>query len=268
MKKFGKYAALWLMAVLPVVSSCSDDDGPKKPSTEIVQVDIYKAEVGAFQIEAQYKMTYDGKDRIGNVRTDFNSQEISYTYGVNSVAYRWEGTSPVAGVFVNRFEAELRNGRVQVGSVDCKVGMDETSKIFNYNYHYTPKGYVLDATYGGSQSFNYEWGKTEVVVKGHPSTYDAQYSYSDVSNRYSIDLNVLPLLVDARADVQLAMNMYAQLAGVIGERYPYFLQDTDYNYDYLFDADDRLVQIVQTPVSLKPEKQMTYWFMIHYADVD
>ena len=132
MKKFGKYAALWLMAVLPVVSSCSDDDGPKKPSDEIIQVDIYKAEAGTFQIEAQYKMTYDGKDRISSVRTEYNSQEVSYTYGVNSVAYRWEGTLPATGVFVNRFEAELRGGRVQVGSVDCKVG-NEASKISNDN---------------------------------------------------------------------------------------------------------------------------------------
>ena len=267
MQKFGKYAALWLMAVLPVVSSCSDDDGPKKPSDEIIQVDIYKAEAGAFQIEAQYKMTYDGKDRISSVRTEYNSQEVSYTYGVNSVAYRWEGTLPATGVFVNRFEAELRGGRVQVGSVDCKVG-NEASKISNYNYHYTSKGYILDATYGGSQSFNYDWGKSGLLVKGHPSTYDAQYSYSQVENNYSIDLNALPLLVDMRTDVQLAMNMYAQLAGVIGARYPYFLQDADYSYDYLFDTDGRLVQIVQTPTSLKPDKQDTYWFMLHYADLN
>ena len=62
------------------------------------------------------------------------------------------------------------------------------------------------------------------------------------------------------------MNMYAQLAGVLGTRSSYFLQDADYEYDYLFDAEGRLVQIVQTPSSLKPERQDTYWFMIHYAD--
>ena len=111
-------------------------------------------------------------------------------------------------------------------------------------------------------------GCPERLVKGHPSTYDAQYSYSQVENNYSIDLNALPLLVDMRTDVQLAMNMYAQLAGVIGARYPYFLQDADYGYDYLFDADGRLVQIVQTPTSLKPDKQVTYWFMLHYADLN
>ena len=82
-----------------------------------------------------------------------------------------------------------------------------------------------------------------------------------------IDLNALPFWVDARVDVQLAMNLYAQLAGAIGARYPYFLQDADYTYDYLFDADERLVQIVQTPSSMKPEKQVTYWFMLHYADL-
>lgn len=268
MKKYGKYAALWLLALLPVVTSCSDDDGPKKPSNEIVQVDIFRAEAGAFQMEAQYKMTYDAKNRLNTVRSEYNSQEISYSYGVNNVTYRWEGSHPTEGVFVNRFEAELRGGRVQVGSVDCKVGNDETSKIWNYNYHYTSNGYILDATYGPSYSFNYDWGKTCLTVKSHPTTFDAQYKYSKVGNSYSIDLNSLPLLVDMRTDVQLAMNMYAQLAGVIGARYPYFLEDADYSYDYLFDPDGRLAEIKQTPASLKPEKQITYWFMIHYADVE
>lgn len=265
MKKYGKYVALLLLASLPVVTSCSDDDGPKKPSREIVQVDVYRADADMFQICAQYKMTYDGKERISGVRTEYKAQEVSYTYGVNSVAYRWEGNDPVSGVFVNRFEAELRGGRIQVGSVDCNVGTE--SKTYNYNYHYTSDGYVLDATFGGSQSFNYEWGKTGLIVKGHPATYDTQYSYSNVLNDYSIDLNALPLLVDGREEVQLAMNLYARFADVIGVRYPYFLQDTDYSYGYLFDADGRLVQIVQTPAGMKPEKQTTYWFMLHYNDV-
>jgi hypothetical protein len=265
MKKYSKYATLLLLAIVPAMMSCSDDEAPKKPSREIVQVDLYKAEAETFQIEAQYKLTYDGKGRISGVRTEYNSQEISYTHGVNSITYRWEGNNPEKGVFVTRFEASLRDGRVQVGSVDCNVGTE--SKTYNYNYHYTNRGYVLDATFGGEQSFNYDWGKTELLIKGHPATYDAQYAYSDVANDYSFDLNVLPQLVDARADVQLAMNSYAQLAGVIGTRFPYFLEDVDYTYNYLFDANDRLVQIVQTPVSLKPEKQITYWFMLHYADL-
>lgn len=265
MRQFGKYAAYLLLAVVPAVTSCSDDDGPKKPSREIVQVDIYKADADMFQLCAQYKMTYDGKNRVSGVRSEYKSQEVSFTYGVNSFAYRWEGNDPAEGVFVNRFEAELRGGRVQVGSVDCNVGTE--SDTYNYNYHYTPRGYILDATFGGSQSFNYEWAKKGLIVKGHPATYDAQYDYSTVSNDYSIDLNALPFWVDARVDVQLAMNLYAQLAGAIGARYPYFLQDADYTYDYLFDADERLVQIVQTPSSMKPEKQVTYWFMLHYADL-
>ncbi|MBR5803490.1 MAG: hypothetical protein IKY31_04020 [Bacteroidaceae bacterium] len=266
MKRLEKYVALCLLAALPVVSACSDSEEPKKPSTEIVQVDIYKSDVDAFQLKDQYKITYDGKNRISSVHAKFNSQEIAYTYGEKSISYRWEGTNSSTGVFVNYFEAELRNGRVQVGSVDNKEGVDAVTKIYNYSYHYTSQGYIQDATYGASQLFNYEWSNTGLVVKGRPSVYDAQYSYSDVTNDYSLDLNVLPLLVDARTDVQLAMNMYAQLAGVLGTRSSYFLQDADYEYDYLFDAEGRLVQIVQTPSSLKPERQDTYWFMIHYAD--
>ena len=161
MRKFGKYAAYLLLAVVPAVTSCSDDDGPKKPSREIVQVDIYKADADMFQLCAQYKMTYDGKNRVSGVRSEYKSQEVSFTYGVNSFAYRWEGNDPAEGVFVNRFEAELRGGRVQVGSVDCNVGTE--SDTYNYNYHYTPRGYILDATFGGSQSFNYEWAITRTT---------------------------------------------------------------------------------------------------------
>ena len=61
MRKFSKYAACLLLAVLPAVTSCSDDDGPKKPSREIVQVDIYKADADMFQLCAQYKSMLDYK---------------------------------------------------------------------------------------------------------------------------------------------------------------------------------------------------------------
>jgi hypothetical protein len=264
MKKCNKYAALLMLAALPWISSCSDDNAPKKPSREIVQIDVYKAETDAFHMQAQYQMTYDGKDRISSIRSNYNSQEVAYTYGNNNLTYRWEGNHPEIGVFVINFESELRNGRIQVGLIDYNMGTE--SNTFNYSYYYSPRGYVQDATYGGSQLFNYDWGKTNLVIKSRPSTYDAQYSYSDVTNDYSFDLNVLPLLVDTRVEAQLAMNLYGQFAGVTGSRYPYFLADTDYSYNYMFDADDRLAQIVQTPATLKPEKQDTYWFMIHYGE--
>ena len=264
MKICNKYTTLLMLAALPWISSCTDDSEPKNPSREIVQIDIFKAETNAFHMQAQYQMTYDGKERISNIRTDYQSQEVSYTYGNNNIAYHWEGNHNEIGTFVFNFESELRNGRIQVGLIDYNMGTE--TNTYNYSYHYSPRGYIQDATYGGSQLFNYEWGKTDLVIKSHPSTYDAQYKYSDVANNYSFDLNVLPLLVDTRTDVQLAMNLYGQFAGVTGSRYPYFLADTDYSYNYLFDADDRLVQIVQTPTTLKPEKQDTYWFMIHYGE--
>lgn len=260
-------AVLWGMAALSAVgvsvTSCSDDD-PKSPSKEIVKVEIYKAEDGAFRLQAKYNFSYDGRDRVTNVRTDYGTQEISYTYGTGSMAYRWEGYDTVSGLFISRFEAELRNGRVQVGAADRTQGL--SSETYNYSYFYNGQGYITDATFGGSQSFNYTWGKQTLIVKGRPTTYDAEYRYSATQNDYSFDLNVLPLLVDSRTDVLLAMNAYAQLVGVLGTRYPYFLEDVDYTYGYQYDAEGRLVQISQTPASLTPGKQDTYWFLFTYGE--
>ena len=75
MKNCNKYATLLMLAVLPWISSCTDDSEPKNPSREIVQIDIFKAETNAFHMQAQYQMTYDGKERISNIRTDYQSQE-------------------------------------------------------------------------------------------------------------------------------------------------------------------------------------------------
>lgn len=268
MKASKIYAALWMTAALPLgmtMGACSDDDGPSAPSREIVQLDIYQAESDAFALQARYKFTYDGHNRLTGVRTDFLNQEVAYTHGTNSIAYRWEGNDPDnGGLFVTRFEAELRNGRVQVGSAQSDSGVE--SQTFNYAYYYNAKGYITDATFGGSQSFSYQWGNRTLVVQGRPSTYDAEYNYSTVDNNYSIDLNAIPLFVDGRADVMMAMNTYAQLAGALGTPYPYFLEDTDYAYTYHYDTDGRLVQIVQTPSSLLPGKQQTWWFVLGYAE--
>lgn len=264
-KMLGSAALLWV-AVLSIgmsVLSCSDDD-PKSPSKEIVRVDIYKAENGTFRLQTQYNLTYDGRNRITDVRTDNLSQEISYTYGTGSVSYRWEGYDTVGGVFISRFEAELRSGRVQVGSVVRSQGV--SSETFNYTYYYNNKGYIIDATFGASQSFNYTWGNKSLVVEGKPSGYDSEYGYSKTLNEYSIDLNVLPMLVDSRPNVLMVMNAYAHLAGVLGTRYPYFLEDVDYTYNYQYDADGRLVQISQAPATLTPDKQDTYWFMFTYGE--
>lgn len=264
-KKF--FPMLWCMAVATAgftTMSCSDDDGPAAPSKEIVQVDVYRAETNVFELQAQYKFTYDGKNRLSSVRTDYHSQEVSYNYGTNSVSYRWDGSDPEEGLFRTNFEAELRNGRVQVGSAKREQGTE--SETFNYTYFYNTQGYVTDATFGGSQSFSYTWGKQLLTISGRPSTYDAEYGYSKVTNDYSIDLNVLPYLVDTRTDVMMAMNAYAQLAGVLGTRYPNFLEDTDYSYSYHYDADGRLVQLTQTPANHDPNKQQTYWFILTYGE--
>ena len=268
MKKLFNLAILALIASAPIYTSCSDEEEIKikVPSREIVQIDIYKADLAShtFCREALYSIVYDSKNRISDIRSDYRSQQIRYSYDSNHFSYTWGGTDSENNLFSYNFEAELRNGRAQVGSLTKTDNTDITGS--NYSYHYTPSGMLQDATYGGAQVFNYEWGKSTLIVKGTPSTYNTKYNYSKVDNNYSIDINVLPQLVDSRIDIMLAMNTYAQLGGVLGKKYPYILENDDYTYKYLFDNNNRIVQMVQTPDNSDPEKQATYWFMISYAD--
>lgn len=262
MNRFLKFC-LGFISLVAVVA-CSDDDGPKPASREIVKVDIYQAEDDDFSLKARYQLAYDVKGHVSSVRLDSPVQEVSYSYGTGNISYRWDGNDASNGTFIHRFEAELRNGYVFVGSLNSSVNSE--SQTYNYSYHYNNAGYLLDATFGGSQMFSYLWSKKSLTIKGHPSAYDGEYIYSRTANDYSIDLNVLPLLVDARTDVMLAMNAYAQLAGVLGKRYPYFMEDADYSYSYMFDAEGRLAQIVQQPTSMVPDKQLTYWFQLSYEE--
>ncbi len=254
---------IWLSLLVSIVA-CSDDENAKAVSREVVKIDIYQAESDAFTLKARYQLAYDGKGRVSSVRLENPVQEVSYTYGSSNIAYRWDGNNAFEGTFIHRFEAELRNGHVFVGSLNSNVGTE--SSIYNYSYHYNNSGYLLDATFGGSQMFSYLWTKKSLTIKGYPSGYNGEYTFSHTANDYSIDLNTLPLLVDARTDIMLAMNAYGQLAGVLGKRYPYFMEDIDFTYNYMFDSDSRLVQIVQSPASMAPEKQVTYWFQLTYED--
>lgn len=267
MKLFRKYAAYLILTAIPWVSSCSDDvEELPSFSREIVRVDIYKMNNATFQMEAQYRISYNN-DRISSVQTEYRLQEIDFEYGTNSFSYRWRIKDGDEESSVTLFEAELRDGgRAYVGAATRTIEGQEM--IRNYSYHYNENGYILDATYGGEQNFSYDWGSELLTIKGKPATYDAQYRYSGVSNDYSFDLNVLPLLVDERTDVMLAMNAYGQMAGVVGTCYPYFLEKTGYSYKYLYDGNGRLVQIQQLPLAsnYNPLEQQTYWFMLTYED--
>ena len=268
MEKFSKYAVWALLALAPVVVSCSDDDEPKQPSREIAKVRVYKAANVDYSLNmmAEFKFSYDGKGRVEKVTTNYKAQEVNYDYETNLVKYSWLGSDQAqGGTFVNRFEAALRNGRVQAASLVHTAGMNMDS-TYVYNYHYTNDGYIEDATFGSSLLLSYNWGNASLTIKGNTSKYDEQYGYSFVLNNYSVNLNALPMLVDLRANVALELNVYAQLADMLGTRYPMFLEDKDYAYTYYFDGEGRLVQIVQEPASLLPSKQDTYWFMMSYSE--
>ena len=216
MEKFSKYAVWALLALAPVVVSCSDDDEPKQPSREIAKVRVYKAANVDYSLNmmAEFKFSYDGKGRVEKVTTNYKAQEVNYDYETNLVKYSWLGSDQAqGGTFVNRFEAALRNGRVQAASLVHTAGMNMDT-TYVYNYHYTNDGYIEDATFGSSLLLSYNWGNASLTIKGNTSKYDEQYGYSSVLNNYSVNLNALPLLVDLRVNVALELNVYAQLANL------------------------------------------------------
>ncbi len=256
MKTIRVCAICTLFAVTAVLFCNCSDDSPKKPSQEIVRVDIYKITDGDYLFDKSYKFNYDAKNRLSSAQTEYQDQEIVYTYNASSVAYRWDRKLDEEATSVNRFESELKNGKVNV----------MTSTNGNYTYFYSGKGYITDVSYAGNQILSYLWGKKGLIINSTPDLYDTEYIYTDVENKYSIDLNALMQLVDSRDGFTAIMNTYGQLAGILGTKYPYILQDIDYNYTYSYDENERLVLIELKPAGLKPEKQTAYWIMLTYEE--
>lgn len=256
MKIIRLFAIFTLIAATATMFYSCSDDSPKKPSREIAQVDLYKMTEGNYLFDKSYKFNYDSKNRLNSVRTEYQEQEIVYNYQASSVAYRWDRKLDEEATSVNRFESELKNGKVNV----------MTSTNGNYTYFYSGKGYITDVSYAGDQRLSYLWGKKGLVINSTPDQYDTEYLYTDIENTYSIDLNALLQLTDSREGFTAIMNTYGQMAGILGTKYPYILQDIDYNYTYSYDTNDRLVLIELKPASLKPDKQTAYWIMFTYEE--
>ena len=254
-----QYVITFLLALLPVtlllLTACSDD-GPSGPSNIIAQIEVYKGSEGVLNRHSVYNFTYDGRKRVSRVRTSYLNQEIDYTYDGDNFSYRWikdnesdEGTS-----FVNRFEASLGAGRVNIGK----------STLGNYVYFYMNKGYLKEVSVGADKSLNYDWGKASLKIMGEPSLYETEYNYSHVANDYSFDLNVLSQLIDERENYVEVVNTYGQLAGVLGTKYPYILENADYSYKYSYDQRGRLTRIEQIPTSHFSGKRDSYEFRLIY----
>ncbi len=258
MKRLFATGCLLMLSItsLSLLTGCSDDDGPKLPSRFITQVDVYKNNNGSYEIASRYEFGYDAK-KISNVSISDKDQEVTYTYGTNKIEYRWDGVNEDNTTFTKRFESSLTTGRVNIGNL---------TSTGNFTYFYTPQGYISEAAIGADMRLVYKWGNSSVFIESDPVTYETEYRYTIIDNTYSIDLNVLTQMADNRKDFTLVMNSYGQLAGVLGTRYPYFLEDSDYIYKYSFDENNRLVQIEQTPATTKPDKQDAYWYRITYQN--
>ena len=259
MKRLFATGCLLMLSItsLSLLTGCSDDDGPKLPSRSITKVDLYKSNNGSYEIASRYEFSYDVKKRISNVRISDKNQEVTYTYDTNKIEYRWDGVNEDNTTFTKRFESSLTTGRVNIGNL---------TSTGNFTYFYTPQGYISEAAIGADMRLVYKWGNSSVFIESDPVTYETEYNYTIIDNTYSIDLNVLTQMADNRKDFTLVMNIYGQLAGVLGTRYPYFLEDSDYIYKYSFDENNRLVQIEQTPATTKPDKQDAYWYRITYQN--
>lgn len=262
MKKMKRLFTTGCLLMLSITSAslltgCSDDDGPKAPSKSITTVDLFKKINDNYEFTSRYEFKYDTKKRISNVRISDKDQEVTYTYGKNQIEYRWDGVNEDNTSFTKRFESYLEKGRVNIGNL---------TTTGNYTYFYTPKGYISQAAIGADMQLTYQWENNSVSIESNPVTYETKYNYTTIGNIYSIDLNVLTQLSDNRKDFTLVMNSFAQLAGVLGTRYPYFLEDADYTYKYSFDENNRLILIDQTPATTRPDKQDAYWYQISYQD--
>ena len=126
----------------------------------------------------------------------------------------------------------------------------------SYSYNQLNDRLEFVTSNGKTVSYNYETnGSIKKITSASGTAYNFAYDEFGRSTQISIGNNVLSHTA-YRDNNSSLISRFTYGNGVY----------KDYAYDYLFDADGRLVQIVQEPASMIPTKQETYWFMIHYGE--
>ena len=114
---------------------------------------------------------------------------------------------------------------------------------------------------GEALTMQYTWeGENLKSISSSNQLYNNKFNTSSILNDYSLDLNALVLLTDTRSGYLETMNVYGQIAGILGSRSKYFLQVSDDYYDFSFDQNLRLKEI------LRINAQDIYSFRFSYED--
>lgn len=221
----------FLSAILFITASCSDDkeEPAPQPSRLVKQVRIYHS-ADDTKLLTTLTLDYDTKGRLTKVYSSEPLGVVIYSYPANDkVSYFYSSSTPV------EVNTDLEDGR----SYTCSFSDKENDTNYLYDNGY------LKTSKNGNLELKYSWdnGNLKSIVSSPSALYSNKFNASDIANDYSIDLNTLPQLVDKRADYQSVVNIYGQMAGILGERSKNIIENTEYLYDYSFDKEGRLKQL-------------------------
>lgn len=226
--------AFFLSAVLFIFGSCSNDKNEPdlpQPSRQIKQIKIYRS-AGTVELMSVLTFSYDTQGRLSQIYSGKPLGVVNYTYSANNkVSYNYASASST----LVEVCTDLENGR----AYSCSFSDKENDTNYLYD-----DGYLRSAK-NGTLELKYTWadGNLKSIVSSSGALYNTKFNASDIANDYSIDLNTLPQLVDERADYQSVVNIYGQMAGILGEKSKNIIESTEHLYDYSFDKEGRLKQL-------------------------
>ena len=237
MKKTVAWGKMALLLLFPIslLTSCSEES-PSKISRTIKQIKIWETDAKESSLKATVTLSYDNSGKLTQISGDNSDGEpildINYTYPDEQQSFLF--TYATEGNKLTRISGTLENGR----AYSCQF-TDYPSSIA---YTYSQDGY-LNRSNRKDLVMEYAWNKGNLTsIKATSRIYNTEYKTSIIPNNYSIDLNVLPHLLEDDEYRQI-MNTYCWLAGILGKRSKRIAEDDTYDYTYSFDEYGRISSI-------------------------
>lgn len=249
-------AALCLAASF-TFTSCSKDD-PEPPSRIIEKVQIYKGKEATYQCISVVDFTYDSRQRLIGIRSDSPLSVVNYIYKDDgNISFTHTFTLPDGNSKLNEVNGKLEEGKINI----C------TSSLLGNCVYFYKNNLLSEAAVGRDIKFSYAWGSTSMKLTSSPSVYSSSYTYSQISNDYSFDLNILAQLIDPQEDYCVVMNTYAQAIGILGNKFKTVLENEDYTYEYAYDPQGRLISLSLVPKGYNMAGENdNYTFKLKYRD--
>lgn len=228
----GLLSGLLLSAML--LGACSDDE-VALPSRVIKQIDIWETGSVQSNLLSTLKLVYDQRGMLKQISGDKASGEplmdVNYTYP-DDCSFLF--TYAADGGSLGRISGTLENGRAYA----CKF----TDAASQTTYSYSKDGFMTRSD-DGMQVMEFVWKDGNLAsVKSTSRVYNMELRSTTLANNYSVDLTVLPHLLEDAA-YRRAMNTYCWLAGVLGKKSNALVEDDTYRYTYRFDEKGRLNEI-------------------------